>query len=194
MVGLAPFVSYHRGVNPDAAPRWNWPRLSLVRAMILVGLIAVGLGFLKSWFENDRRIHAVDYAWNGPISIRVSRHDDLETMLKRFALAMGCPKFKKGVLVAVDTGGLHEAGRTLASSIGKDFDVKDMPAREFLEQILKPLGLACKLQERQVMVTSSQSPDEPLEYWDHGEITCGHKDGHWVMIYNGEMTVGSFWN
>jgi hypothetical protein len=173
------FLQVDQGIDP----KWNWPRFSLVRAMTLVACVAIVLGLIRWWDENDWNA-PLRHAWNDPITFRASRHDDLETVLKRLGLAMRRPKLKYGPRIVVDPGGLREASRTLVSPIGMDYDVKDMPAGEFLEQVLKPLGLACKLGDRKVMITSSKSPDEPIDYGHHGEIFCGHNDGPWVTIRN----------
>ena len=74
-------------------------------------------------------------------------------MLAQFQAATAHTWLRRGLLIYVDAGGLLEAGRTLESSVGTDIDAKGILVREFLRIALEPLGLACKLQDRAVMVT-----------------------------------------
>jgi hypothetical protein len=105
----------------------------------------------------------------------VSGHDNLGTVLARFKAATAQPRLKHGLWIYVDTGGLLEAGRSLESPLGTYLDAKKMPAREFLKTALEPLGLACKLQDGAVMVTSRTSINERIDYGpSHGEVFCGH--------------------
>ena len=186
--------------------RWRpkWPRARLFWVMILIALIAVSLR-LPVWFEvaafrplawwetyrhqkaaHDawkRREKAVHDAWSGPIAIRVTRQDDLGSILAHFKAATTREGLGRGLDISVDPGGLREAGQFMASPLGIDLDAKSMPAREFLEIVLKPLGLACKLEDGAVMVTSEKSLAEPIDYGHHGEVVCKH--GERVRILNG---------
>jgi hypothetical protein len=160
--------------------------------MLLIALIANGLR-VSAWFADAglrapkwweiywleraarEREKAVRDAWDGPVAIHVTPREDLESVLQRLKAAMIRPRLERGPWIYVDTGGLQEAGRTLGSPVGTDLDARGMPAREFLGIVLRPLGLACKLHEEAVMVTSSESIDEPVDYGpNHGEVYCNH--------------------
>jgi hypothetical protein len=168
------------------------PRVRLVWGMVLIALIAVALRVPvwmeaigprgPAWWETYWREKPARDAWSSPVMVRVTRQDDLGSALARFKTATARPGLGQGLWIHVDTGGIHEAGRTLVSPLRNDLDVGGMPARKFLGLVLKPLGLAFKLQEGQVMVTSKESLDEPHDYGDHGELFCDHKEGPWVPI------------
>jgi hypothetical protein len=172
----------------------KWPRVRLAQVMIVIALIAVVLrvpAWLEkigprgpAWWEAYWREKPARDTWSGSVTIQVKQEDDLASVLARFKSATARPGLRHGLRIYVDTGGLHEAGRTLVSPLGTDLDAEGMPAREFLGLVLKPLGLACKFQEGKVMVTSEKSLDEPHDYGDHGELFCNHNDGPWVPIQN----------
>ena len=90
------------------------------------------------------------------MTISVTRQDDLGSVLARFKAATAHPRLRYGLRIYVDTGVLQEAGRAMASPLGSDLDARGIPAREFLGTVLKPLGLACKLHDGAVMVTSEK--------------------------------------
>jgi hypothetical protein len=159
--------------------------------MVIIALIAVGLWAaiwwdqtgltLQSWWNNyksarraQRREKLVQDAWNGPITLQAARRENLESVLKRLKAAMERPPQSARPWIYVDTGALREAGRTLDSAIGTEIDARGIPAREFLQILLKPLGLACKLDDGAVMVTSGLCLDEPVDYGHHGEVFCNH--------------------
>ena len=68
----------------------------------------------------------------------------------------------------------------MRSSITAEVDAKGTPAREVFDGALQLLGLACKLDDGVVMVTSIKSFSEPLFPGHHGEMFCDH--GEWVRI------------
>jgi len=172
------------------APRMStstgkWPRVHLVQVMVLVAVIAISLRVpvwwaeaglrAPDWWETYWREKPARDAWGSPVTIRVTGQDDLGSVLARFKAATARPGLRRGLWIYVDTGGLLEAGRTLGSPIGIDVDARRLPAREFLAIVLKPIGLACKLQDAKVMVTSEKSLDEPIDYGPiHGDVFCRH--------------------
>ena len=173
----------------------KWLRFSLSRVMIGVAVIAVCLqmpsclefaGVPFPWqysWKHYWSTKALRDAWNGPVTIRVTPQDDLEAVLARFQAATVRTRVKHGLSIVVDPGGVREAGQSLNSPLGVDFKAKDMPAREFLDRVLKPLALTCKFQDWTVIVTSLKSADEGVWYGDdHGETHCGHPDGEWLRI------------
>jgi len=164
--------------------------------MVLIALIAIGLGVAgwwaeaglgaPDWWEAYWREKPVRDAWNGPLTIRVTRQENLECVLERLKVAMIRPRLKHGPWIVVDRGALQSAGRTLRSSITAEIDAKGTSACEFFDLVLKPMGLACKLQDGMVMVTAIESLDEPLFFGDHGEVLCNH--GEWVPIGNKRLS------
>lgn len=170
--------------------RGGRPRIRLMGIMVLIALVAVGLR-LRDWsvwvdqwsrrwadYLYEKALHD---AWNRPIAIRLTRQDDLETVLRRLQAAMAGPRMKRGPHMVVDTGGLRDAGQSLGSIMTADLDTDFMRVRDVFDRVLKPLGLACKIQDGRVMVTSAESPDESLFFGDeHGEVFCDH--GEWLSI------------
>jgi hypothetical protein len=171
--------------------RTKWYRVRLIHVMVLIALIAIGhrvphwwteagLGVPDWWSARraERAAHlrekAARDAWSGPVAIRVTSQDELGTMLDQFQSATARPGLSRGLIVCVDIAALPEAGQTLASPVRTDLDASGMPARDFLGIVLEPLGLACKLQDGMVMVTSRKSVDERIDYGHHGELFCDH--------------------
>ena len=54
------------------------------------------------WWEANGRGNPDRDAWNGPITIRVPLHDDLESVLERLKAAMIRPRLKSGPSIYVD--------------------------------------------------------------------------------------------
>jgi hypothetical protein len=168
---------------PIMSWRGGRPRVKLIAIMGFIALVAVGLR-LRDWgvwldrvaqgWEDYLREKALYDAWNRPIAIRVTRHDDLETVLLRLRAAMAGPRMKRGPYMVVDTGGLRDAGQSLGSAIQVDIDTDFMQTRDVFDRFLKPMGLGAKLQDGMVMVVSAKSPDEPLFFGHHGEVFCNH--------------------
>ena len=162
----------------------------LIWVLILIALIAVGLrvpvwlGLRRlrgpDWWETYWREQPVRDAWAGPVWMAVRRDDDLRSMLRRVREATEGPELTRGLLIYVDDGALMEAGWTLFTPLGVDLDSNGRPARDFLQLVLKPHGLASKLQEGKVMVSSEKSIDEPIDYGRHGEVFCSHGE-RWVI-------------
>ena len=169
-------------------------RFRLSWLMILIAFIAVALrvpGWLGdadfhplAWWQTHRqqlaaieaekrRENAAFDAWRGPIVMRVTRDEELGSVLEDFLVACGHHQLSRVLDVYVDPGGLREAGQSLSSPITVDLDVKTMPARDFLRTVLEPLGLGCRLVSDTVVVTSKQSLYEPIDYGHHGEACCG---------------------
>jgi hypothetical protein len=183
-------------VAPYSETKRTRVRRSWVMILIaFIAFIAVGLrvpawlddaGFHPvAWWEthrqqlaaieaHKRRENAAYDAWRGPIVIQVTRDDELGSVLVEFMVACGAGKLPRLPQVYVDPGGLREAGQSLSSPITVDLDVKRMPARDFLRTVLEPLGLECRLLGDEVLVTSKQSLDEPIDYGHHGEVCCAH--------------------
>jgi hypothetical protein len=163
----------------------NLPRFHLHHVMVLIALIAISLrtaGWLQSivlrapdWWVTYWREKPARDAWGGPITIHVAGNDKLGTVLGRFQAATAHPRLRYGLRIYIDGGGLDEAGRSLESPTGTEIIISGMPAHKLLRTALEPLGLACKLQDGAVMVTSRMSIDEWIDYGpNHGEVFCEH--------------------
>jgi hypothetical protein len=185
-------------------------RVRLASVMILIAVIAVSLrlpiwlddtGFRPlAWWESyriqkagreasERREKATHDAWNGPIAIQVARHDELGSFLANFTAATAREGLPWGLQVYVDREGLTEVGRTLNTPIGIDLDTKSLPARHLLDIVLERLRLACKLEDKVVMVTSKLSIDEPIDYGHHGEAFCKHGERVNIRTLNLRLPV-----
>ncbi|MHC5537294.1 hypothetical protein ACYOEI_03550 [Singulisphaera rosea] len=155
----------------------------VVVSMALIAIIAPALR-IPVWLdaigpEGPAWWH--DYWWgrqararlDSPVTIHVTSQARLEPVLTQIRAATTDKLFRNGLPIGVDPGGPGEAVKTLHSPIGIDLEVKEMPARAFLESILPPMGLACKIQYGACLVTSRRSLGEPISFGDHGEMFCG---------------------
>jgi hypothetical protein len=141
------------------------PRFRLITQMIVIALIACGLKMGPEWWTAAQRYwreKPMRDAWNGPISIRVTRQDSLETVLKGIKKATVRSRLATGLPVYVDPVGLQEAGVNLTSKVTADIDGKDLTAGEFLNHVLRPMGMAAKLEDGVVKLDSKVSLDVPL--------------------------------
>jgi hypothetical protein len=124
--------------------------------MVLIALIAVGLHYWK-WTQQG-----LEDAWYGAVRMHVGKGESLEGVLKRLKVLSVSSRLPNGLPIYVDPIGLQEAEKTLAMAPGSDFDARGEPLNAFLNRVLEPMGLACKLQNGLVTVTSKESLDVPL--------------------------------
>jgi hypothetical protein len=136
------------------------PRIRLVTLMVLIALIAVGLSF-PVWYRASYERRHQD-AWKRPLTMNIHRHETLEGVCLRIKRETAEFRLERGLMIYADPVGLQEAGITFESPVGQDHDATDVPAGVLLSRVLKPIGLACKLQDGLVTVTSKESLDVPL--------------------------------
>ena len=81
----------------------------------------------------------------------------------------GRPTFPLGIPIAVDPVGLHQAGKSLSSPVQRPPTNQDLSLRQKLRTVLEPLGLACRVKDATIWITSQRMTDQATEDQDEDE-------------------------
>jgi hypothetical protein len=112
-------------------------------------------GPIEGTDERSRRISA---RLTGSLPMSFPNETPLEDVLKYLRQATKASDLPDGIPIYVDPLGLQEAEKTMVSPVS--IDVKDVPLRTSLSLLLKQLGLAYRLKDGLLVITSQESLDE----------------------------------
>jgi hypothetical protein len=147
--------------------------LRLSTLLLLIVIVAQGIG-LYVYHDREARLQAALALYrNGaleemlerlrtPMDLSYPEGMPLGDLIKRVRMRTTGPKLGAGIPIYVDPVGLQEAGRTMYSEIQTPPTDRPLTLDEFLNRVLRPLGLAHKVEHGLVTITSVEALDQPL--------------------------------
>jgi hypothetical protein len=146
-------------------------RIRLSTLILLIVIVAMGFGLVAQQrrearlnaalsLYRDRANEAILEMLDQPIAVDYTDKSTLDDVLKQIRVLSRGARLTKGIPIYIDPIGLQEAQQSLIAPIQAPFPRGDLPLREQLRRILKPLSLSFSVASGYLMITSEDSMDE----------------------------------